>query len=339
VSTDWAITTRVLFGPQAAAALWPEEARHAAAVLHARDTFRRKARSFWVASAFLSTPVRDDLALLYAFCRRVDDLADETSSATVASLGLDHLIDELQGRRRCTPLLAAVRDVLRRRELPLEHLLQLIEGVRSDLGFVRIADDDELLRYCYQVAGTVGLVLCGLFGARPEGRPHAIDLGIAMQLTNIVRDVAEDAGRDRVYLPATRLRAEGIDPDDFRDGCADPARVRRVLHQLLDLADRYYASADDGMRDLPVRSRPAVLVARRLYAGIGQRARRQPPAPLPGRVILTRGARVRGVVAALGQAFTPRMMGWGRVPPHDSALHRALEWWSGVSSPLSTSDT
>ena len=333
MSTDWAVTTRALVGPAAAAELWPDHARWTGVVLEARETLRRRARSFWLASTLLSGAVRDDLALLYAFCREVDDTADELGDAALAAARLERLRQELLGQAAPRPLVGAFRAAAARRRIPLGSALTLIDGVRSDLDAVRVADDGELLRYCYRVAGTVGLMMCAVLGARPRGRPHAVDLGIAMQLTNILRDVREDAAAGRVYLPAARLRAAGIDPEAVPAGTADPAALTRVLAGILDLAERYYRSADDGMRDLPAAQRPAILVASRVYGAIGRRARRASAGPLRGRVVVPPAEKAWRTTQALGLALTPRMLGLSRLPPHDPALHTALAGWPGSSVP------
>ena len=332
MSTDWAVTTRALFGPAAAAELWPDHARWTDVVLDARETLRRRARSFWLASTFLSGGVRDDLALLYAFCREVDDTADELADAALAAGRLERLRQELLGQASPRPLVGAFRAAAARRRIPLGSALTLLDGVRSDLGSVRVRDDAELLRYCYQVAGTVGLMMCAVLGARPRGRPHAVDLGIAMQLTNIVRDVREDAAAGRVYLPATRLQAEGVEPESVATGTADPAALTRVFAGILDLADRYYRSADEGMRDLPAAQRPAILVASRVYGAIGRRARRTAVGPLRGRVVVPPAEKAWRTAQALGLALSPRMLGLARPVAHDPSLHASLAGWPGTSA-------
>ena len=330
MSTDWAVTTRAILGPEVAAALWPDHAEWAATVLDARETLRQRARSFWLASMFLAGPVRDDLALLYAFCRMVDDAADTGADPVLAADNLDRLREELLGRAVPSDLVAALRAAARRRSMALDSAVTLIEGVRSDLGPVRIADEAELIRYAYRVAGTVGLLLCGVLDARPRGRPHAVDLGIAMQLTNIVRDVQEDALLGRVYLPLEWLRAEGVDPESIGTSAADDDGLIRVLARVLDLADRYYRSADAGIRDLPAAHRPAILVASRVYGAIGRRARRRPGAPLRQRVVVSPAEKVLRTLQALGTVCTPAMLGLSRRIPHDPALHRDLRGWPGT---------
>ena len=230
-----------------------------------RATLAGKARTFHWASHLLPAATRDDAALVYAFCRLVDDTADEALDPLLAASALARLEAEMLGQEPARPLLASFREAAARLELPLASATELIAGVRSDLERVRVADDPALLLYCYRVASTVGLMMCAVLGVRRrDALPHAVDLGIAMQLTNIARDVAEDAARGRVYLPRQRLERAGVDPEALVRGSADRGAVARVVADLLDLADRYYGSADDGMRYIPWRARQAILVASRV---------------------------------------------------------------------------
>jgi phytoene synthase len=251
-----------------------------------------RARSFRWASAFLSAAQRGRVAGLYAFCRAVDDLADAQGVTPEAQQDLDRLQKALAAEPEGQSLWP--EEYLWFRELCLDCGIEfpiveeLIDGMISDLGVVRMQSDADLIRYCYQVAGTVGLMMCAVLGVRdPRALGRAVDLGIAMQLTNISRDVLEDAQASRVYLPADRLRAVGVEPDHLIEGRADTRGVRLVVNDVLALAEVYYRSADEGMGFLPARARWAILVASRLYRGIGRRLRRRHKSnPLLGRVVL-----------------------------------------------------
>lgn len=253
-------------------------------------TFR--ARSFRWASAFLSQAQRRRVAALYAFCRAVDDLADADGATPEAQQDLVRLQTALAAEPNGESLWP--EDYIWFRRLCLDcgvefQVVQdLLDGMISDLGVVRIQSDADLIRYCYQAAGTVGLMMCSVLGVRdPRALRHAVDLGIAMQLTNISRDVLEDAEASRVYLPGERLRAVGVAPEDLVEGRANALGVSLVVHDVLAMAEGYYRSADDGMRFLPARARWAILVASRLYRGIGRRLRRRHNSnPLLGRVVL-----------------------------------------------------
>ncbi len=199
-------------------------------------------------------------------------------------------------------------------------VLELVRGLRSDCGVVAIADEAELLRYAYRVAGTVGVMVAPILGARSRrALPHAIDLGIAMQLTNIARDVRDDAALNRRYLPAAwvgELDAQAlIDPSDRTRAVVGAAVLR-----LLDLADRYYASAEAGLCHLPLGSRFAIAVAARCYRAIGGRLRSRKPEWWQGWAVVST-PRKCGI--ALLQAL-PRAVALGSGPAHEGPLHRAL---------------
>ncbi len=297
-----------------------------AVVEESRAVLARHARSFRWASMFLPAAARDDAAVVYNFCRLADDLVDEAPDAATGARDLARLDAELGGEAPPRPLVAAFRAVVERRGIELAAAQDLLVGIAGDQGRVRVADDPELLRYCYRVAGTVGLLMCGVLGVtRREAWPHAVDLGIGMQLTNICRDVLEDTRRDRVYLPAARLRAVGVDPEELVAGTADRARVAAVVRDLLALAERYYASADDGMRAIPLRSRLAILVASRVYRAIGRRLLRRGCDALAGRTIVPAWEKLGWLVAGLLAALRPRVAGLLAAPPHDAALHTGLE--------------
>lgn len=290
---------------------------------------RRGARSFWAAARFLPADVRADVAVLYAFCRTIDDAADEATDPASALAAVARLRQELTGAITPSPLMAAYLEVAERRQLPLECALMLLDGVSSDIGAVRIADEAELLRYSYRVASTVGLMMCRVVGCRDAGAaPFAVDLGIAMQITNIVRDVAEDARRDRVYLPADLLAQYGVNAEQVRDGTIDRGLLRRVTLDLLALADRYYASAEQGVRLLPAHSRIAVFVASRLYAAIGRRVRRTGHDPLAGRVVVPTWEKAIWIASGLRESLRPSA---GRACGHDAQLHGAIAGWPGAN--------
>jgi phytoene synthase len=295
--------------------------------------FRHKARTFWWASRLLPPSVRDDAATVYAFCRMVDDMGDEADDPSAAELALEVLSNEVEGRTQPRPIVAELRAAAERLALPMDAAAELIAGVRGDLGLVRMADDADLVRYCYRVASTVGLMMCGVLGVRcREALPHAIDLGIAMQLTNICRDVAEDAARGRVYLPADRLRSAGIDPEDVVRRKADPERVSHVVRSVLALADRYYRSADGGMRDIPWRFRPAILVASRTYRAIGVRLRRRRPHAAAVRTVVPWPQKLAWSAAAVAASLRPAMLGITPRWAHDRALHQPLRGLPGANA-------
>ncbi len=263
-----------------------------------------RARSFRWASVFLSRAQRSRVAALYAFCRSVDDLADAKWVTPDARQDLHRLHGALAaepaGRSLWPDRYLWFRDLCLECGIDFRIVQELLAGMASDLGAVRIESDRDLVRYCYRAAGTVGLMMCCVLGVRDRRAwRHAIDLGIAMQLTNIARDVLEDAEASRVYLPDERLRRYGVTSEDLVRGDADPQAVSLVVGDLLEMAERYYRSGDEGMRFLSSRARWAILVASRLYRGIGRRLRRRYKSnPLRGRVVVPWSEKLALVVRA-----------------------------------------
>lgn len=288
-----------------------------------RAVLAHHARSFRWAAAFLPSNTHDDAALLYAFCRAVDDAADENETREAAVADLTHLREALAGKTE-NALIEQVRETILDERPCLHAAEDLLVGVEGDLDAVRIANDVELIRYAYRVAGTVGVMMCRVLGVSdPEALPHAIDLGIAMQLTNICRDVLEDAQRGRVYLPADRLVAAGTSPEALLDGSANPEAVAAVVRDLLLLAETFYASADAGLRYIPARPRLAILIASRLYRAIGLRLLDRGGNALAGRTVVSWWSKVGWVVRSLFEwPFIGLRKRFAR--PHERALHQPL---------------
>lgn len=298
-----------------------------------RQTLSKHARSFRWAAFFLAPDQRDDAAILYTICRVIDDMADEAPDADVARAKLaglrrmlagekDALVDEQTGR-----VVAAFLDMAQRRGLDVQGLYELIEGVESDLGRVIFQSDEDLLRYSYRVAGVVGLLMCPILGVKdPKAMAHAIDLGVGMQLTNICRDVVEDAARGRVYLPAERLRRVGITSESVLNGTADNAALKSVIVDVLELAERYYESAQIGMKFIPARSRFAILVASRLYRGIGLKVLRGNADPTKGRVWVSLPGKIAWICSAVVSFVQPAH----EAESHDQRLHAPLRGLPGV---------
>jgi 15-cis-phytoene synthase len=240
------------------------------------------ARTFAFATRFLPAADRPAVVTLYAFCRLVDDLVDErpaSVSADAVRRDLDTWRRWLAGRGHSAPpspanLAFALRDLVEERRLPVPFLLALIDGVESDLDPVAVPSFAVLRNYCWQVAGTVGRLMCHLLSPdHPvEASAAATDLGIAMQLTNVLRDVGKDLRQARVYLPADEmarfgssvgrlhvLAASGQPPDDD---------LRELIQFQIERARRYYARGLAGVWLLPPSARLSILLAGRLYRAI-----------------------------------------------------------------------
>jgi 15-cis-phytoene synthase len=272
-----------------------------------RAIMKHHGKSFALASVVLPGVERDEVAALYAWCRRADDAIDCGGAGTGAP-ALCRLERELSsvytGESQEDPVLAAFQRVIRARRIPAEYPRLLLEGLALDVRNTRYRTSDELLHYCFLVAGTVGLMMCHLLGISDErARRRAAHLGIAMQLTNICRDVREDWENGRLYLPADLLSVEGA--EELAAGQGDPfdkaarGAIGRVVGRLLGLAERYYLSADAGLEFLPWRARLAVASARFLYSAIGARIESMGWDVLAGRAVVSR---VRKLLL-VGRAF------------------------------------
>ena len=230
----------------------------------------RKSRSN-LAFALASLPKerRHDMYVFYAFCRVVDDIADdEGMSVEERRAGLLRWRDVLHGRAaELTPLEESLAAVKARRGVPVEEMEEIIEGVSMDLEPRRYANWEELRVYCYRVAGCVGLVSTRIFGCRsPRSRDYALDLGCALQITNILRDIRADweNGR-RLYLPQDEMAAAGYTEDDIAHGRENDA-FRRIMAQQIARARHYYKQAE---ANLPAEDRVPLLASetmRRIYS-------------------------------------------------------------------------
>ncbi len=298
----------------------------------AEATLARQGRSFHWARRLLGTTHADRATRLYAFCRRLDDLVDEAASPEQARTALAAADRAIAEGRADDPVLRDGLALMRECSIPPAVVRELIAGMASDAETVRVADEAELLRYCYRAAGTVGLMMCRVLDA-PESAAaaHAVDLGIAMQLTNLCRDVAEDARMGRRYLPASLVGdvapAELIDPSP----ALRPA-VRATVARLLAVAESYYASGEAGLPFLPLRTRAGILVAGRVYRAIGQRLTAAEHAYWAGRAFVPGWRKATITLAAL---TTQPLRGvfWSRPKAHAVSLHWALVGLPGITAP------
>jgi 15-cis-phytoene synthase len=238
----------------------------------ARDIMDRHAKSFSWAARFLSPGARREANLLYAFARTADDLADEASlgSFDQRSKALDSLcMQAAHPGSEASSLPGIVGGLLKRHRVSPGVLMHFTESLRADMVSRRLQSSDELLGFAYGVAGTVGLMMRPILGAPPAGDACAMALGVAMQLTNIARDVVEDADRGRTYLP---LDFE-VDASALRSGANTQLRSRvfEQIESVLDMAEQWYAYAQSGMDWIPLENRRAIAVALVLYRAIGRK--------------------------------------------------------------------
>lgn len=288
-------------------------------------------RSFHFASRLLAPVYRARAARLYAFCRYVDDLADEASDSNLAVQELEHIKVSLQNNHSEQPYVASIIALMQELSIPMSPLQSLINGVQSDLSNFYIKDEAELLRYAYQVAGTVGLMMCVILDVeKKEAWPFAIDLGIAMQLTNIARDVGEDAKKGRIYLPASWL-GEISTADIINPNNRDKEVLKIAIKRILMLAQEYYQSGLNGLCYLPPAARYGILVAAAVYREIGQVVEESAYCSWDQRAVVTQSRKVTCAAHAL-LSYALRLESRKRIPRHNLNLHRHLYNCFGVHS-------
>lgn len=238
----------------------------AAAYEHCRVLTRAQARNFYYGFITLPPARRRAIYAVYAFCRLCDDAADDSDDPVEQLQRVGHqrrLLDQaLDGDPR-GPVYTALADATGRFSIPGRYLREIVDGVEMDATTTRYRTFAELERYCYRVASCVGLVCLEIFGYRdPGARRHAIDLGMAMQLTNILRDIAEDAGRGRIYIPLEDLDRFRLGESEILAGSTSE-RFRSLMRFQVERARAYFETARGLLPLLPVFSRacPALLEA------------------------------------------------------------------------------
>jgi len=208
---------------------------------HCRHVARTRARNFYYAFVLLSREQRNAMCAIYAFMRYCDDLSDEPGANRTAIEQWRTALDQaLAGSCDAHPVLPAFHDTVTRYQIPSRYFHEMIDGVASDLELRRFATFDELYRYCYQVASTAGLATIHILGFdSPDALPLAEKCGIAFQLTNILRDIREDAARGRIYLPAEDLARFRVTEEDIRAGVRTPEFIDMMDFQTA-RARQYY---------------------------------------------------------------------------------------------------
>lgn len=257
---------------------------------YCQDRAARSGSSFYYSFLFLPPDRRRAITALYAFCREVDDVVDEIADPVIAAKKLDWWRQEVerlfQGRPQ-HPVTRALEAPVRQFGLGREHLDAVLDGMQMDLDYNRYPDFATLEVYCHRVAGVVGLMSADIFGyCQPQTRDYARNLGIALQLTNIVRDVGEDVRRNRIYLPLEDLRRHGVDTDQIIRLEETPA-FAALLQEQVDRARDYYRKALALLPAEDRKSQRAGLVMGNIYAKVLEEVAREGTAILRRRVSLT----------------------------------------------------
>ena len=313
-----------------------------ALLAHATETIKVGSKSFAAAAKLFDPQTRRSVLMLYAWCRHCDDVVDgqELGSSTVAPSRHDAARELAILREQTTrayagdampdPAFAAFQEVALRHAIAPRYAFDHLDGFAMDVAGARYETIDDTLRYCYHVAGVVGLMMAQIMGAQePAVLDRACDLGLAFQLTNIARDIVDDAGNGRCYLPLEWLREAGIPPDEL----ALPrhrAALARVAARLVDYAEPYYDSAAVGIKALPLRSSWAIATARNVYRQIGIEVKARGPRAWDERVGTSKATKLwllaKGGVSALASragAAPPRPAQLWQRPDASGAHHHA----------------
>jgi phytoene synthase len=296
-----------------------------AALDECRWMITKGSKSFSLAARLFDSDTRDAAFFLYGWCRYCDDQVDQA--------GMEENREQLEQRLRTLAeatrsafsgaaqeqaVFIAMQSIVQRYSIPAHYALELIEGMAMDARGTRYQTINDLSLYCYRVAGTVGLMMSHVMGLRDEqALKHAADLGMAMQLTNIARDITEDAEMGRIYLPLQWIEEAGMAPEEIA-APKNRQKLALVTRRLLREAERYYVSGDAGLWHLSFRSACAVAAARYVYAAIGSLLLLKGSSAWDQRTYVTGPHKIwailRGIVQVLASIPARMMRPWSAAP-------------------------
>ncbi len=262
-------------------------------IKESNNILANKGKTFFWAKFLLKQEHAEDATRLYRFCRYIDDIGDESDDKDHAHQVLSKVISEVNTGISSDPVINDAIKLFNKKNIDIRVPIELINGVLSDLKSVRIVSEDQLLIYCYRVAGTVGLMMSKVLDVNDErAYAHAIDLGIAMQLTNICRDVTEDAIMQRRYIPGSMCN--NPEPDLLINPNKEiKILISKNLNDLLHMADNYYQSGHDGLCFLPLRARMGMAIAAFLYRHIGVKLKNKNYEFWMGRVFVPKALKLK----------------------------------------------
>lgn len=291
---------------------------------HGADAIAKGSKSFALASLLFRRETQADVHMLYAWCRHCDDVIDgqalggDAPDGALTSAQMSRRLEDLQFQTRKAfgdeptgiPAFDGFAVVAKRHAMPEQYPMDMLAGFSHDVDRRTYQTIDDLMHYCYGVAGVVGVMMAIVMGVDRDDQEtldRACDLGLAFQLTNICRDVMDDAKAGRIYLPLDWLKAAGVAP--AAEAVLDVSNRNAVAHvvaKVLAEADRYYASSSEGARELPLRAAAAILAARNIYREIGRKVLARGPQAWDSRTVVSSPAKIWlasfGVVASLAQA-------------------------------------
>ena len=233
--------------------------------LNSSTDLKREGKSFYWASFFLPNSSKQNAGILYSICRYFDDIADKYSEDQTNYF--KNLIEEIKNNKS-----NKVCIFLKKNRINNSIFIDLIEGLILDQKKIKIQNKEELIKYSYHVAGTVGLMMSKIIGVKNENAAkYAIDLGIGMQLTNIARDVYEDSKMKRIYLPASWIPDISLknlnNPEDL--SLEKDKKISNAIHKVIKLSEKFYKNGFAGLKYIPFSTRLGIFVAANVYRGIG----------------------------------------------------------------------
>ena len=278
-------------------------------IINNKDIIYKNSKTFFWASQFLPKKILSKVINIYSFCRIHDDIVDEGMliNNSQESLELEEIIKSY-----------GISKVL---------IDELIDGINSDINFRRYKNNSDLLRYCYKVAGVVGLMMAkALEIDNKEAKYFAIDLGVAMQLTNIARDISQDHFKNRIYLPEDT----GVDNDLMNNMTHENmCKIKKSVDNLLIKADIFYNSSINGLRFIPIKSRVSILIALRIYQAIGLKIKKTGTKFLSENIYITGPEKLSLIVKSIIEFFIFFLFPIHR-KKHNKYLHESLIGLSDV---------
>ena len=252
--------------------------------LNSSTDLKREGKSFYWASFFLPKNSKKNAGILYSICRYFDDIADKNNEDKTNYL--KDSIEEIKNNK-----VNKVNVFLKENNIKNSIFIDLIEGLISDQKKIRIQNKEELIKYSYHVAGTVGLMMSKIIGAVHEKAPQsAIDLGIGMQLTNIARDVYEDSKMKRIYIPAnwiTDISLENLNNSDA-SSLKKNEEISNAIHKVINLSEKFYLNGFAGLKYIPFSARLGIFIAANIYRGIGVKIKSKKKTYIKERVYLNK---------------------------------------------------
>ena len=278
-------------------------------IINNKDIIYKNSKTFFWASQFLPKKILNKVINIYSFCRIHDDIVDEGMLINNSQESLD------------------LKEIIKSYGISKILIDELIVGINSDINFRRYKNNSDLLRYCYKVAGVVGLMMAKVLEIEnKEAKYFAIDLGIAMQLTNIARDVSQDHLKSRIYLPEDT----GVDYDLMNNMTHENmCKIKKSVDNLLTKADIFYNSSINGLRFIPIKSRVSILIALRIYQAIGLKIKKTGTKFLNENIYITGPEKLSLVVKSIIEFFIFFLFPIHR-KKHNKYLHESLIGLSDV---------